>query len=304
MTLRSVILSFLILSCCFSCAVLTDSQLKMVNDLAVTSDSLSSAPALLFENLAKVRSERGLYYAASLSSAEARSKEINSLAVAAVSDDKNALKAGVYVDVLESYLRALRSISDRARWKSVGTEFRGLGNNIDSALTRLNSLPWLEEDIHGEVAKLAGQYAGFFAENIMRMHQAKVVKEFVLCSDTLVAGCCDALIEVLKSPSMTLLLDNEKTGLKNNFDAYLYRLEALGTLPDISIDRSYIETYRRLMATSQIRSQCVSSLRSLKKAHHKLLTELQKRHNIDYIYPELFELNKYSSRLRTIVKTL
>lgn len=59
-----------------SCATLTESQLKMVTNLMVASDSVAIESAVIFEELAVIRIERGLYYAASLTLAEARGKEM------------------------------------------------------------------------------------------------------------------------------------------------------------------------------------------------------------------------------------
>ena len=285
-----------------SCAVLTTSQLKMVTNLTVASDTVAVKPKIIFDELATVRLERGLLYAASLTSAAAREKEISALATASIDDEQLVIRADVYINVLNSYLRALRSISADARWKASGTEWRGIGRNIDSLILRLNQTELIDFEIAAGWAKLSGQYVGYISENSTRARQAKVVKEFVTGGDTLVVACVDGLIELLKKGEMEELIQNESEGLKSNYEAYLHRLESSGEIPDISIDRNYIELVKRIDKAKKTRSRCITALQSLKRAHGKLVTELKKRKNTDYIFEELLELNTLALSLQTMLE--
>jgi hypothetical protein len=281
-----------------SCAVLTTSQVQMVNKLSVASDTVVVAPKVIFDELATVRLERGLFYAASLTSATAREKEINALAAASIADASLVNRTDAYVNVLNSYLRALRSISNDARWKPYGTEWRGLGRNIDSLFLRLNQTDLLETEITIGWAKLSGQYIGYLSERYMRTSQAKTVKSFVIEGDTLVASCVDGLIELLKKGEVTELIENESEGLKNNYSAYLHRLESSGEIPDIEYDRMYVDLIKRIEKAKYTRSRCITALQSLKRAHNKLAAELVKRQNMSYLIDELLELNTLALSLQ------
>ena len=274
-----------------SCAVLTKSQVEMVNKLTVASDTIVVAPKVIFDELATVRLERGLFYAASLTSAAAREKEINALATASIADEQLVNRADVYVSVLNSYLRALRSISNDVRWTAYGTEWRGLGRNIDSLIIRLNQTDLLDTQITVGWAKLSGQYMGYLSERYMRSNQAKTVKSFVTEGDTLVAVCVDGLIEILRTGNLIELIENESEGLKNNYRTYLNRLEMAEVVPDIAYDRMYIELIKRIEKAKYTRTRCITALQSLKRAHNKLVGELEKRKNIDFFIDELLELN-------------
>ena len=300
--MRNVINSFLLGWICLSvtsCAVLTTSQVQMVNKLTVASDTVVVAPKVIFDELATVRLERGLFYAASLTSATAREKEINALATASIADLQLVNRSDVYVSVLNSYLRALRSISNDVRWTQYGTEWRGLGRNIDSLILRLNQTDLLETQITVGWAKLSGQYIGYLSERYMRSSQAKTVKSFVIEGDTLVAACVDGLIEILKTGNLIDLIENESEGLRNNYSAYLHRLEMSGAMPDIALDRMYIDLTNRIEKAKYTRSRCITALQSLKRAHKKLVTELTKRQRIDFLYDELLELNTLALYLQS-----
>ena len=285
-----------------SCAVLSKSQLKMVTNLTVASDSIAVKPRIIFEELSAVRLERGLYYAASLTTATAREKEINALAEASISDEQLVSRTDAYINILNSYLRALRSISNDARWSASGTEWRGIGRNIDSLILRFNQTELIDMEITVGWAKLSGQYMGYFSENYVRSRQAKTVRKFVTEGDTLVAACADALIELLRKGDLEELIQNEAEGLKANYKEYLHRLEASGQIPDISYDRNYIEQVKRLEKAKKTRSRCVTALQSLKRAHSKLVKELEKRKNVDFIFEELLELNALALSLQTMLE--
>ena len=100
-------------------------------------------------------------------------------------------RAEVYVNVLNSYLRALRSISADARWSAYGVEWRGVGRNIDSLILRFNQTELLNTEITAGWAKLSGQYIGYMSERYMRNRQAKTVRAFVNEGDTRVAACAE-----------------------------------------------------------------------------------------------------------------
>ena len=284
-----------------SCAVLTPSQLKRVTNLTVASDTVVATPKVIFDELATVRLERGLYYAASLTSAAAREKEINALAAASITDEQLVSRAEGYVNVLNSYLRALRSISAATRWEAYGTEWRGIGRNIDSLILRTNQTELLDTKIPVGWAKLSGQYMGYLNERFMRIRQAKAVKAFVTEGDTLVAACVDGLVDLLKKGDLIELIENESEELKNNYEAYLRRLELAGLPADFAADRKYIELVKRVEKAKYSRGRCVTALQSLKRAHAKVVEELKQRQKIDFYIDELIELNTLALQLQLIL---
>ena len=99
------------------CASMTKAQLKRVNSLAVVSDSAATGPGSVLHLLNEVNMERGLIYAASLNNTEARIEDLNGLADAQTELSRLARQSDVCVNILESYIRALRSISSETRWK-------------------------------------------------------------------------------------------------------------------------------------------------------------------------------------------
>lgn len=272
-----------------SCSVLSQTQLDRIENLALNADSVVSAPSAIFSTLGEVRLERGLFYAASFSSPEARFEEIQALAESSIEEKKRAEKADIYVGILNSYFRALRSIANEERWRGVGREFRSLGRGVDSLIIESNEL--FGKDTPVGIAKVAGKTFGYFAENINKFRQTKYVKEFVALGDSLVAECTDSLTSILKSKSLTELIENESAGLEANYKAYTFAMIEGGYPPQVSNDKEYVLLVEKMSSVKQIRNKAVAALRSVKNGHHKLLLELGKEDQEKEVFEDFQSIN-------------
>lgn len=274
-----------------SCASMSKAQLKRVNSLAVVSDSAVSGPGSVLRLLDEVRMDRGLMYAASLSSADARVAELNGVALEASDLARLSEKADVCVSILESYIRALKSLSNEARWKQNGTELRGIGRNIDSLAIAYNKLDW-GESVEPGLAKQLGKTSGYLAEQYGKRGQLKLVKQIVAEGDSIVSSCCAALIEALKSDEMLELIENERIGLENNYKAYLNSAGLRGVEPAYEFDRLYIDNRLKIEAARNNRKQCITRLQAFRRAHAVLLKELDNPRTYSEFSDALFELNR------------
>ena len=270
---------------------MTKAQLKRVNSLAVVSDSAISGPGSIFRILDDVRMERGLIYAASLQGTDTRIQELNGLADATAQQSRLADKADVCINILDSYIRALSSVSNEARWKRNGTELRGIGRNIDSLAIAYNKLDWGTLYEPG-IAKQIGKTSGYLAEQYGKCRQRKVVKNILEHGDTLVDACVKSLVDGLKSDEFKSLIENERIGLENNYRAYLNASSLAGTTPRPEFDRAYIENRLKLERAEAMRRQCITMLQSFSRAHTALLNEMDNRRTYTEFADELFELNR------------
>lgn len=259
---------------CCNCGV-SKMQVDMVQEFALKSDTITHSPAQIFENMQQVNRGRGLFYASSLSTPLLHVNELESMAKTDAQNATARNKAQSYVLALNSYCRALRNLSSETRWKQIGTELRGLGNKTDSVILYLNKSEWLEKSIPVGYAKLSGRYSGWIAQRYMKVRQKKALTQFITESDTLVSACTTALINVLKSPELNALLENEKSALKDNYSAYLQYLDRVGAANLIQNDQLFMELYSKSVNAEKIRTNCVSALRYFAKAHNKLAVRLQ-----------------------------
>ena len=273
------------------CSSMTKAQLKRVNSLAVVSDSAITGPGSVLRMLDQVRLDRGLMYAASLQGADTRIQELNGLADATAQMSRLADKSDVCIDILSSYVRALRSVSSETRWKQNGTELRGIGRNLDSLAIAYNKLDWGTLYEPG-IAKQIGRTSGYLAEQYGKRHQRKTVQGMLTHGDKLVDECVQTLVSVLKSDEFKSLIDNERRGLENNYRAYLNAASLNGITPSTDLDRLYIESRLQVDLAEQTRRRCITMLQSFGRAHSALVKEMQTRRTYSEFMDELFELNR------------
>ena len=285
-----------------SCSPLSKAQIEAVNELTFRSDTITRSPAVLFEKMSALRLERGLFYAASLSSGRARYEEVTALAETSMDDESVVRKASGYVDAFNSYVRALRSVSSEARWKGIGTEFRGIGTRVDSVLYRYNRLDTGYEDIPTGYARMAGRVLAYVAEEVMQAVQGVAVRNIV--GDTLVAASCDSLMEILRSDEMDDLIRHERESLRDNYSAYLTALELRGEPVPFESDRLYVELLRRADELPDIRNSCVSALRSFKNAHARLAADFAagKKEVPEELWTEVLRLNVLAAQVSEMLE--
>ena len=247
------------------CGSMTKAQLKRVNSLAVVSDSAVTGPGSVLRMLNEVNMERGLIYAASLNTAQARIQELNGLADAQTQLSRLADKSDVCVNILESYVRALRSISSESRWKQNGTELRGIGRNMDSLAIAYNKLDWGTLYEPG-IAKQIGRTSGYLVQQYGKRRQRRMVQSFLEHGDKLVDDCVKTLVETLKSADFKSVIENERTGLENNYRAYLNMASLNGTVPLPYFDRAYLECRLKIEQAEHMRRQCITMLQAFGRA--------------------------------------
>lgn len=293
-----------------SCSSLTQTQINMAYNLAVSSDTIINSPLFIFQEIEKVRTGRGLFYAASLTTAQAHYMEVSALSDNIIRSMNHADNAMAYIKALNSYTRALRSISNKARWKSIGTEIRGVGSKTDTLFMAINSIPYLDRPLPEGASKLAGRSVAFISENYMKARQAKAVRSFVMESDSLVAVCVENLIEVLQSPLLNALFEHENISLKNDYQAYLNAVEIEGQLVPISYDERYIELQKSLNSAKYARTRCLISLRAFARAHHKLYLCFEssnkkiKREHMADLYSTIIQMNAFTDKIIEYIETL
>ena len=298
-TYNFLVLSLLAVFAAAGCSPLSKAQIEAVGELTFRSDTISRSPAVLFGEMSELRLERGLFYAASLTSGTARYEEVTALAETSMDDESLVRKASGYVDAFNSYVRALHSVSADARWKGLGTEIRGTGTRVDSVLYRYNRLDTGYEDIPTGYARMAGRVLAYVAEEVMQAVQGRAVRNIVL-----VTASCDSLMAILRSDEMNELIRHERESLRDNYAAYLTALELRGEPVPFESDRLYVELLRRADELPDIRNSCVSALRSFKNAHAKLAADFAagKKEVPEELWDEVLRLNVLAAQVSEMLE--
>lgn len=273
-----------------ACSVLHKTQIETVSQLCERVDTLSQFPDQVLETLSDSRRERSLYFTATLITPELRVQQLNEVVDFQIKEEKAVQKFLAYSDVLESYFRNLKSLCSPTRYEQYGVQLRGLGRQTDSLIHHYNALG-MGMTIPEGYAKWSGKLLGQSAEAIARRKQGEVVRDYVQMADTLVGIYCDTLAHLLAGAPMRSWIEHEKAELAAEYEMYLQLCEPLAGRGREE-DRSYLEMRRRLKDCETILRKGKSALQSLKKAHHKLALSLNRRSEIDQVYPEILEFNK------------
>lgn len=310
MNFRCAFLVFIVGGASLSgCASLSKSQMSSIQSFSSSCDNFARYPSALFVEMAKIRAERGCYYAASLSDPLLRIKELNSLNKALASDLALAKKMDISFEILDTYQRALKSLSHTDRYNNTGREFRSLGRNLDSLINRYNLID-ISDPLPLGIGKAVGKIVGYGAELYMRNAQTRAVREYVIAGDSLVGAVSESIVGILSSKSVADLIENEAKGLEANYLSYLRSDEGGGNSGgrdisggrDFSGDREYLLLLGRVDALAKMRSGTVSAAKALAKAHNKIATEVVKRKKLKQLYLEIEELNDELSALRSSIE--
>ncbi len=271
-----------------ACSVLHKTQIETVGQLCERVDTLSQFPAQVLETLSDSRRERSLYFTATLISPDLRVRQLNDVVDFQIQEEKAFRKFLAYSDVLESYFRNLKSLCAPTRYEQYGVQLRGIGRQLDSLIHHYNSLG-VGLVVPEGYAKWSGKLLGQGAEALVRRKQAVLVRDYVQMADTLVGMYCDTLAKLLTGEPMKAWVEHEKQELAAEYTMYLQLCDSLSGREE---DRFYLEMRRRLKDCETVLRKGKSALQSLKKAHHKLALSLNKRSEIDQVYPEILEFNK------------
>lgn len=275
-----------------SCGSLSKVQNKSVDSFATACDSFNRYPSLLLAQIAQIRMERGLFYAASLSNPQNKINELNSIYKAFEQDMQLASKCDFSLKILKSYSYALKVLTAEGRWKSRGVEFRSLGRAIDSLVIETNKLNIFEEQLPVGVAKSAAKIVAYGAETLLKRKQHRLTRAFVSEADTLIQALVLELVQTLRSPQLTALIENEKNGLPLNYKSFLMSLNS-STPPlsnTIDYDRKYLQLKEQCNKLTYSRGYIISASNRLAKAHKELAKSLYNKKKTEEVFEQLTHL--------------
>lgn len=282
-----------------SCASLSRSQLKSVNEFAAACDSLSAYPSLISSEMAEIRKERGIWYAVTLENPVLRHSELN--ATYAITKNSASSSAGLdaSLKILQKYSRALSSLSHDNRVADPGREFRSAGRALDSLIGSFNSYR-ISRPLPLGITATAGKIVGYGAELSAHNARTKALREFISEGDTLISVLSDNLAEILSGSEIKALIQNEREGLHSNYLAFL---KMTRPYENISEDRRYINLLERAGSLEEIRRSSVSAVKSLRRAHSKMAAEIMRKKSftearlqIDEFITEVRSLSKAAGK--------
>lgn len=287
----------------FSCSTLSKEQIGALEKFGKGCDSFSRYPSLLLQEIATIRAERGLYYAATLKEPSNHIKELNSLSKGHQADIQLASKCDKSLEILKSYSRSLKLLTTDGKWESRGRELRSLGRGLDSLLLEVNRLKLFTEELPVGIGKSAGAIISYGAERALKSRQHRLARKYILEADTLVSLLVKELVETLQSSNLATLIENEKKGLESDYLLFLSANKERG-YNSVKLDREYLLLYERAQKLTSTRGYTVAAANRLSKAHNQLAHSLQKGKDLQELYDSLLLLEETLSKLEKEYKRL
>lgn len=277
------------------CASLSKRQKDEIQKWSTVCAEFSAYPSQVFKSMADFRKERGVFFAASLSTPQLRIEELDALHKAWVNDYRLSGKMDAVAEAMGAYARSLDALSHPNRHEEFGLLARSLGRKLDSLIVRYNECS-LTEPLPLGYGTAAGRSLGFLGNIWIKHRQAKALKPLITAADTLIGSLTASIITVLNDDMVRSFLTNEEAGLRQNYLSFLQHEE--GT-PDQ--DRQYLKMLRTLDDVRELRRKSASAARSLRKAHARLNAGMNKEPQLSDI---LLELDQAEQEVKDINKSM
>ena len=155
-----------------SCASLTTSQIESVNSFATTTTDFSDFPNKILTELSAIRVNRGLMYATTISDAQLKKNELDSIYDQSKFDIQASQKVDITFKVIDKYAQSLNLLSSDKHAIDLGEQAQKFGISIDS-LTSLYNLVDKRNNIPSGIGNAVGELISLGGKQYNKIRQAK-----------------------------------------------------------------------------------------------------------------------------------
>ncbi len=319
-----------------SCASLSKSQLNEVNQFGQSAKVFSAFPQKVMTTLVEVHTQNQYFQIGIIDSAEIHRRSVDSLYDWIAKSAKGDTAIGLTYQIIGDYGQKLVHLTSDIHTLQLDTAAQSFGTNLDDLATKFNSIEPGHKVPTGWGA-LIGEFITAGGNIYIQDRQAKGAKAFVAKGDTLISAITDKIEQVLQSEdfiSVKSRISQERKHLVRNYTRFLqsnnelikvylktdvYKKDKAGKLEiagkkdtvvtgsvrawrssGIGADSLYLKLLFNLDQTEILRQQCVTAIVNLRKAHHKLLEDLQKKKNLTEVYTEM---QQYGNSLNQMYST-
>lgn len=302
-----------------SCASLTKTQIHSVNQFAQTTREFSAFPGKIMTELADIRVKRSIYYVNSFSDPKLHIEELDSIYSQKIFDYRLSQKVDITFKIIDRYAQSLFLLSSDKYLKEIDKQGKDLGIDIDSLITLNNSIEGATR-IPSGIGAAVSKLIVLGGKQYIKVKQAKEIKKYVSQADTLISVMSANLLEHLQSKNIDELIKNEERAIKRSYLSYLQQINTetrtwtigktdtlvsiSGTKSTIDNDRDYLDLKNRIDGVKQLRQKTIKATIDLRKAHKKLLREIQEKKDLKQSIKELKELHEEINDLNKTVQRI
>ena len=286
-----------------SCASLTKTQIKSVNNFGQTTTNFSAYPSKIMTELAEIRFDRGLFYTNALISTDGHIKELNEIYKEKEFDYALSKKIDITYKIIDKYSQSLVLLLSDKHVLNIEEQSNSFGVDIDKLIATYNSIEGASK-IPSGIGAAVGELVVLGGKQFIRTKQAKEIKKFVSQADTLIETTTSNLLKHLQSDSLQSLIANEERGLSNNYLKFLNKRKNDKSLVTIENDREYIRLKTRIDGVKKLKKQSIAATKRLRTAHKRLLKEIQEKKKLKQSAKELIELFEEVKGLKETIEKI
>lgn len=315
----AIILSYVL----SSCATLTKSQLNEVNAFGQLTSNFSAFPGTIVSTYNHIHQQQEIYRANSLADPAAH--------FAAIKQANNFLritkpypqKIDLSLKIIDEYAQGLISITNTKHQKLLDTAAAKFGTNLESLITNYNKVD-ADAKLPTGIGSAVAAVIILGGDVYIRRKQAEDIKQVVPLGDVIIEKMTNNLLDFLgakddpqNTKGLQYLISQEKISVENNYRAYLglnrdvvsnnkdkdnspgfIKHERFASIAD---DRDCLQMLQDLDGIEVLRVQCIDAVTGLRKAHAKLLKDIQQKITLkEYAR----EIQDYSAEVKNIYRTI
>jgi hypothetical protein len=314
-----------VLAC--SCASLTKSQLNEIQVFGHLTQNFSAYPGNVVSNYNTVHQQQQLFFANGLGTP---AEHYNMIAEASDFKIKSNLitpQIDLSLKIIDRYAQALILLTADRHSKALDTASKGLGLNLEKLISSYNTVSGsnsLPTGIGGAIGQLIASGGGIY----IRKKQAEEVRKIIPLADTIITQMTDNIVVFLSGQTGTgqnnlpqliisekeniarsyrrfLGLNREQVSMRRGKDTTGYRgtivRERFAGLDD---DRECLRLLENLNYTEQLRLQCITATKNLRKAHKKLLESVQQKKELKEIIAEVQYYGEDLKKMNQSIKAI
>ena len=290
------------------CASLTKSQLNEVNAFGLLTSNFERYPGKVVSTLNEVHATVQLYQVNTVQNPKTHLAMIREHYDNIRKTEQLDSSMNIAFHILSDYGQKLVQLTSDDYTRALDTAGQNLGTNLDGMIEQYNKLQ-PDRQLRSGIGALFGQLVVIAGDSYIRSKQAEATKRFVARGDTLVSAIALNMDHFLGGSNghegrVYQAILKEREHLVASYQAYLQRngdplfiLKGKDTVYTGTViawhasgfesDRLFITSLQNLDAEETLRRQCLEAVRNLRKAHARLLADLQNKKSLKEIYTEL-----------------
>jgi hypothetical protein len=295
---KSILFSCIPVIFLFSCAVLSDSQLKNIHTFAATANNYSNFPGEAVIKSQQLHYNNQIFEATAVIDSNQIKHFLESSKSELEAGEDFAKKIDISLQLIQNYAVLLEQLSSDSYTDDLGNNAQELSSNLDGAIKLFNAE--VSTKIPDNVASGISQVITIIGDRIIKNKQAKALKKFIPIGDTLIQITTQNLVGALDN-SLKPLIKRYKNTFRDDYQKIIFNhIDKI----DYNLLQFYIKTYADYADVESLTDGCISAAKKMASAHGELKVEMMKKQKLPALLKETKDFISDVKKLYKILTSL